>query len=536
MKKTIIYLILIVTVIPCNAQSTWFKFLNGFTALDSRIINDTLYSFGSGDRSFLNYFTLIQKVDMQGNLLRADSFNFEDSFFNSYARKNCVIKQNNLLYFAVTNVEKINSSYPYRTYLYSNVDFKQQPIEVNFDTSSTFIQQIELINGIQYIIINPSFFYSKDFILPSFFLAKIVKDSVVHIKHHINTISSSYNHSFAYNKLYEDNQTPSNLLLSIVDAWDFQSSYQNDIVKLDTNGNELWRSRPNLNWDSTNTTGFQMVQKPNGNILCCWLDMYYRPHKRPDRDYQYEDIKSDATLWFAEIEYETGKVLWNKNIRQYLGWKLSPSDIAGRVDMVDLLANDALAVDDGIIWGGHRSRTYQLTNSWKRLPFLLKTDFNGNPLWYREYDFYPSDTGDKGMQVYSFIQTPDKGFILTGEYQNVGGQLTNGKLWQKGCILKVDSNGCFEPGCDKADRVIKINAPQNLCTVYPNPANNDIYIQYPINTADWQASVMDMTGKLLLETKGSNINTLNLPNGNYQLILKKLKNYHYETHQITIHH
>jgi len=282
-----------------------------------------------------------------------------------------------------------------------------------------------------------------------------------------------------------------------------------------------------------------MVQLPNGNILCSWLDFYYRPYKKLGDPYQFEEINDNATLWFAEIDYQTGKRLWVKNIKQYLSWKMAPSDIEGRTDVTNILITDAILLgNNSVVWCGIRHRTVKLTNSWKNLPVLIKTDFKGNPIWYREYDFYPTDTGDKGFKPYSFIQTPDKGFLLTGEYHNRMGQLSNGEWWQKAALLKLDSNGCFEPGCNATDNIIKIKAPQNICQVYPNPASNFINIEYPKGSYNWEITVTDINGKEVFQAKETltNISTSNLPNGTYFIQLNNKKQYHYETHKIIISH
>jgi len=89
-----------------------------------------------------------------------------------------------------------------------------------------------------------------------------------------------------------------------------------------------------------------------------------------------------------------------------------------------LLVKDVKILEDNtVVWVGQRGIDAPYRNGSKFMPFLLKTDINGNPIWYREYDFYPKDIGDRGMQVYSFIQTPDKGFytiVISNSQQAIG--------------------------------------------------------------------------------------------------------------------
>jgi hypothetical protein len=531
-----------------SGQSTWFKFIPGWEARSSFLINDTIVSMGTGDYSFYDFFAVFNRSNVNGSLLKSDTldyksmindFNVTSSFWNSKLEP---LNLNNKIIIPINVIEKTASKYDNRSYLFEYPQLNKIPTNLNHDTFTNYIILCKTINNKRYFILEDIIQYNKTSRIPSFYLYQLLADTAILIRKQFNDASSIYGHIPYYENLHKDNQNPNILFLEILDRWDFSgdpASFQMDVVKMDTLGNQIWKCRPSDRQDSINTTAFQMVQKPNGNILCTWLDFYYRPWKHPSIPSIKEQINKNATIWFAEIDYQTGAVLWRKNIKQYLGWKVKQTDIPNRVDETDILFNDAKLIDNNsVLWIGHRTRTYNLTQSWKRLPVLLKTDLEGNPLWYREYDFYSTDTGDKGMQVYSFIQTPDKGFLLTGEYQNRMGQLSNGEFWQKAALLKLDSNGCYIPGCNATDNIVKIKVPDNVCLVYPNPAARFVTIEYPKGSNIWEISISDINGKEVFKTheKVNIISTANLPNGNYLIQLTNKSQYHHETHKIIIQH
>lgn len=546
MKYIFIIALLFVTQ-KLNGQSTWFKFVPGWEAKRSFLINDTIVSMGTGDYSFYDFFAVFNRSDLDGTLLKSDTLNYKSmindsnvtsSFWNSKIEP---LSLNNKIIIAINVIEKTASKYDNRSYLFEYPQLSRIPINLNHDTFTNYLNLCKTINNNRYYILEDIIQYNKNIRIPSFYLYKLLPDTFILIRKQFNNASSIYGHIPYYENLHKDKQNPNNLFLEVLDRWDFSgdpASFQMEVEKIDTLGTQIWKCRPSDRQDSINTTAFQMVQKPNGNILCSWLDFYYRPWKHPTIPSIKEQINKNATIWFAEIEYQTGAVLWRKNIKQYLDWKVKPTDIPNRVDATDILFNDAKLIDNNsVVWVGHRSRTYNLTQSWKRLPVLLKTDINGNPLWYREYDFYSTDTGDKGMQVYSFIPTPDKGFLLTGEYQNRMGQLSNGEFWQKAALLKLDSNGCFTPGCNATDNIIKIKAPDNICLVYPNPANTFLQIDYPKGSSGWKVSVSDVKGKEIFQSTETvnQILTSHLPNGTYFIQLTNKNKYYYETHKIIVH-
>jgi|JI8StandDraft_1071087.scaffolds.fasta_scaffold17232_2 hypothetical protein len=550
MKKHLLSLIIICCTPSLSAQNTWFKFVPGWQGNNSYIFNDTIYSFCPTSNFDPNLIIgiNINKTNITGQTYTSDSlFYFSDILQKhtnlEYRTKNNSIRNNNTILFASNYGDSIGSDIKWQSDLFFYPSFEKLNFDLNYDTFSTRVDGLFLINDFMYALVNWQRKLDKLNTLSSSRVLRINNDKTTNLIYtRVNTSYNQNSHDIQIENIHPDNQNGAYLLLQILDRWDFHgvpAQFEAVIQKIDTTGKLIWESHPVGDQDSINTTDFQMVQLPNGNILCSWLDFYYRPWKKPGDPYQYEEINDNATLWFAEIDYKTGKKIWIKNIDQYLKRKMEPTDIDGRIDVTNIILTDAILSDDNsVVWCGYRGRTVKLTNSWKNLPILLKTDYNGNPIWYREYDFYPSDTGDKGFKPFSFVHTPDKGFLLTGEYHNRFGQLSNGAWWQKAALLKLDSNGCFTPGCNATDNIINMKVPKNICMVYPNPANTYLQIECPKDFYGWGISILDIDGKEVLKSQEAKhrISTSHLPNGIYSVQLTKKNQYHHETHKIIIKH
>jgi hypothetical protein len=145
------------------------------------------------------------------------------------------------------------------------------------------------------------------------------------------------------------------------------------------------------------------------NILCSWNDMELPPYCNSSHSNPYAVNNDNMKIWFAEIDYLTGVVLWRKEVNDFIEKHMIPNFSPTRLN---LQIKDVKLFDSAFYWIGDRILFVEGSNIWKQTPSLLKTDIYGNPVWYRETNMFPSDTGDKGMIVSSFIVTPDSGFSL----------------------------------------------------------------------------------------------------------------------------
>lgn len=559
MKKLIIILLLLITN-QSYGQGGWFKTLPGWQAQNTHVNNDTLITLGSGhrwDSTFRNnrwvYFALFRtKINYSdvytGDLYFTDTLDQYEIFRDSFAKfelrtpwlSHFDIETKNLTIGLgyVDTLPESKEFYKWQAGIFNAFPLKKLPYNLNHDTFYTRIMFYQKVGLHYYSIV----YWEKPVtngtgLQPTHKLFRLNNDSTVALLRHQDNPICFTCRQFYLEKLYADNQNPQYLYLQKKIAWHFNEapeSYVAELEKIDTNGNTVWKCNPEYR-DSMNVTDFQMIQKPDGNILCCWSDLS-RWTWQPGWWSPREELNPMGTVWFAEIDHKTGEVLWRKNIRQFLEWRMMPKATTDPdlVNKQDLYFRDVkLSPDGNIVWGGFRYLNYpKEENPWKFFPILLKTDLDANPIWYREFDLFPEDNFDKGMKAYSIEITPDNGFLLTGEYEN-----RFSSFWQSAAILKLDSYGCLEPGFHATDNVVKINNPSNLCLVYPNPARNEFFIQYPADfTSEIKVQLTDMQGRVVFHSPNqvNTINTENLPSGIYFLQIQTLNNYHHETHKIII--
>jgi hypothetical protein len=105
---------------------------------------------------------------------------------------------------------------------------------------------------------------------------------------------------------------------------------------------------------------------------------------------------------------------------------------------------------------------------------MCKVDSNGEIEWenfYIEDDTYPN-------RLIDVVQMDDGGYTAVG--QAWGGALRKTDVW----VLRVDSSGCYYDDCyyvDSSDTVGIAPSPEeeaSVLSIFPNPANEQIYISY----------------------------------------------------------
>lgn len=107
-----------------------------------------------------------------------------------------------------------------------------------------------------------------------------------------------------------------------------------------------------------------------------------------------------------------------------------------------------------------------------RKGILVRANSEGDSLWMREYFYYDSVLVDC-QGVFRDVQpTPDGGFVVVGETRgNINGNNPPGlsvDVW----VVKVDSLGCIEPGCNIPMGITtQITNLKDALTVYPNPVS-----------------------------------------------------------------
>ncbi len=513
-------------------QTSWFKHLPGWQARTTLAKGDTLVTCGQSVSKMPTYSKY--EVFLFWSKLNIDSLNFFkislDSLESDSAQSTTISYNYNSSvdlggrwghFIGLNYGKKKERAFVLLFKNFYSKEFKLE--EYTKDTFSTYVNNIVCLPKVD-IIFSP---YAPIEEPLHFELNTIIYKQTninrIKIKEIKNTSSEKYETTCHI----KDNTSSKSFFFIMRKMWDYAGAprqWENYIIKMDTLGNELWRCQPN-NRDSINTEGMQMVQKSNGNILVSWCDYDYRPYKNMIGSNEPQ-LNRRCTVWFAEID-EYGKVLWRKNMRKYLSLKVSDTT-------QDLRHNKAILVKDGILWSGNYSYYY-------RHNYLLKTDFNGNPIWYREYELYKTNTAEQEFIPYDVTATSDGGYVLTGEFIS-----QPGNIFKNGCqlatIIKVDSFGCLEPGCQKADSATTAikDIKKIGCKVYPNPANETVNIELPKGkNGDYVLEVFDIQGKLIEKISihtSIELNTSKYANGFYLFKLYNEKRNEIETHKITVYH
>lgn len=486
-------------------QTRWFKHLPGYEARTSLLKDDSILTTGMEVVQMQSGYNKYN-VSLTWNKLSGDSIDYFkielDSLENDSIRSTFISSDYSASIIRNEGSEQFlglrYGAKKDRSFILSLNKFYSREIklnEVTLDTFSTYLDKVLPkssgdIKFLYYVVVNKPFTYIAN---------PVIYKGTRRIMEYNNLLPEKYKF---YNQI-ESNKSELHFFFILEKMWNFHSSpeaWEDYAVKMDTSGKEVWRCQVN-NRDSINPTGMQIIQKKGGNLLVSWTDERYRPYRNP-----YGSSLSQAnhgnTIWFAEVD-STGKVLWRKNLKNYLSYKL------GRDTSHNLVHAKAIPLDDGVIWIGTASYIY-----WHN--YALKTDYNGNPIWYREYDLYPSNSLPGGFKPKDVALTKDKGFIITGEFESWPSNLfPNG--CRKATLIKVDSFGCLVEGCQLKDSIpkdptVEINSVGKLkSSIFPNPAKESIQINVSFS-GNFQIRIFNKLGLLLFESLLSNGNVLQIGN------------------------
>ena len=220
------------------------------------------------------------------------------------------------------------------------------------------------------------------------------------------------------------------------------------LIRTDAQGNELWR-REVGDENYWNYPGWPVLLD-NGNVLFFWTDAQLIT----STCYTLNPL---WTVRFAEIELETGNILWQGDL----------------LDELPTLAEDPLGphgyyitkvqmLDDGnILATGYNGNS----------AMLLKLNPLGDLIWKRFYlpegGAVQAETTAMDTWLFGVEPTSDGGFVGVGEFRADPFGVTWPEGYQSAFILKLDQYGCLEPGCQLLDALPEYSR-WNL-EVWPNP-------------------------------------------------------------------
>jgi hypothetical protein len=273
-------------------------------------------------------------------------------------------------------------------------------------------------------------------------------------------------------------------------------NYDDFIIKLDSNGKELWRKYYYLGITKgrsilqTNEGGYAFISTKKDDlendvqILLktdslgneTWIKTYPGLFSY-SMGYTLKNTSDDGFLIFGMTDQESygnlarliktdvnGEMLWEK----YYGiLENTQENTVGR--------SLYITADGGFILAGYTEKISSgLADAW-----LIKTDSEGNEIWKKTYGREGDD------RFYSVIQTADGGYIMTGYTDSYG---YGGKdMW----IIKTDENGT------------EIESPflpqtTELFQNFPNPFNPVTSISYALSQAGQvELSVYNLNGQFV---------------------------------------
>jgi len=211
----------------------------------------------------------------------------------------------------------------------------------------------------------------------------------------------------------------------------------------------------------------------------------------PNGNYLFAGSKRSATgrqPMVGEINRINGDTLWT---RVYL-----PTD-----SVYEPYNFKRLSSGEYILVGETRADVIPSFPGWginDNLAFMMKLDSEYNLLWKRIY--YPENyaqavTSPAYCHLNDFVENDDGGITALGmvfTYTGIGPQ---SGFVQDSWLMRVDREGCLVSGC-----AVDITEHENEkhLFVYPNPANEQLNIQFP-HIDKWKVSIYNMQGALAKE-------------------------------------
>jgi len=218
-------------------------------------------------------------------------------------------------------------------------------------------------------------------------------------------------------------------------TWGSPGNKNHYIVKTDSQGNQQWSRVIGTLLDDC---WANVIQTSDDNYVFCGCR---------NAELQNTDYKK---LFMAKLG-STGQPIWQYTYQDHYSNSHQLRTVK-EMDNGDLVAC-------GFTFGGSRG-------------VLLRTDADGNEIWYREYA-HPSQPGiGYPHLVHDFIIEDDGGFVATGwlwspPFAEIPGQ----DLW----VFRTDSMGCLVPGCHLTDN-ITMHTNEVAVSMYPNPVQNQLSV------------------------------------------------------------
>ncbi len=188
------------------------------------------------------------------------------------------------------------------------------------------------------------------------------------------------------------------------------------IFKADANGNQQWaKTYPVTGYKEHNNAGTDITALPNGNYLIAGR--------------RYYDITTHLGSYLSDYYFRT--INLSGEIVDSLSFENHSNCETDRMLKVS---------DSNYLVCGYELDTI---NKNGQTGLLLKVRPDGRPLWKREYRVSPPQSKIHDA-FFNAIEMPDRGFVVCGRAYGPIEDSTYQNAW----VIRVDSLGCLEPGCD----------------------------------------------------------------------------------------
>lgn len=247
---------------------------------------------------------------------------------------------------------------------------------------------------------------------------------------------------------------------------------ENFIAKLDTNGNVIWRKfiyTPLFSFRNH----FDLIPSSTGSG-------YYFNATYTDSIIHYSggyDGPGNSFFYYGKVN-ESGDTLWTKKFRWFLYWSWCEGEKITQTANGDLLLLGT--------WADYAT-----------IPAILRTDSNGNFIWYKEYKRDHIDTNTNPQCYLNSINIVQNNRIL------LSGQVSGGKngffdtTGSLSWFVLTDSLGCMDPDCNLAVPTSNKTMINNI-KVYPNPVTSTFEIQGAIG---YSYTITDIRGSTIAAGK-----------------------------------
>ncbi len=258
------------------------------------------------------------------------------------------------------------------------------------------------------------------------------------------------------------------------------TSHDPIVLKTDSSGNQLWKKA--FGGGYSDTQGM-MCNTQDGNMVmayayCDWM------------------IGSNSFRRINLIKLDNaGNVIWNKKY--------------GAVEPENILLNIRENPDGSLVFTG--TVVKEFSTNYKYMGWIMKTNSNGDSLWYRRYDICVGE--GSWHYLYDVIQTPDNGYLACGVvYPH---QPDTGS--QDGWVIKVDSLGCVSPG-DCWVGIGQTRAPaKREMSVFPNPATDKVRVQFGMRNEE--LGINEELRIIVYDVFGREVEEIKIPNGKDEITL-----------------